>query len=147
MGTNNMQHSVAFEDGITPEMEMNHNLITSDLMEHCFVEYEEHLALMMGRIMVGINHAINQTEGGVTKLFAQQYIIKKGLELFKEQGKEAAHKEVGQLHERACFRPIDISTLTKEEKRKCVEALMFLSKKRTGIVKGQMVYNRKPTRE
>ena len=62
--------------------------------------------------------------------------MKKGLELFKERGKEAAQKEMGQLYKHACFRLIDISTLTKEEKRKCVEALMFLSEKRTDIVKG-----------
>ena len=54
---------------------------------------------------------------------------------------------MGQLHERACFRPIDISTLTKEEKRKCVKAVMFLSKKRSGMMKGRRVYNGKPTRE
>lgn len=41
----------------------------------------------------------------------------------------------------------DISTLSEEKKKKCVDALMFLTEKRSGDVKGQMVYNGKPTRD
>jgi hypothetical protein len=37
--------------------------------------------------------------------------------------------------------------MTKEEKRKAVEAIMFLTEKRDGTIKGRMVYNGKPTRE
>ena len=96
---------------------------------------------------MGINQGVQQKQGGIKESFAQQYILKKGLEIFKEQGKAAALKELGQLHDRACFTPIDVSTLTPEERRKCVDALMFLSQKRDGTVKGQCVYNGKPTRD
>jgi hypothetical protein len=45
-----------------------------------------------------------------------------------------------------CFSPLHISELSEEEKRKAQEALMFLTEKRDGSVKGRMVYNGKPTR-
>ena len=62
MGTaqSNLQRGVAFEDGITTEMEMNHNLIVDDMMKHCFEEYEEHLALMIGHLIVVINQGVQQ---------------------------------------------------------------------------------------
>ena len=42
---------------------------------------------------------------------------------------------------------MNIAELTPEERRKAVEALMFLTEKRDGSIKGRMVYNGKPTRE
>jgi hypothetical protein len=36
---------------------------------------------------------------------------------------------------------------TSQERRKAQQALMFLGEKRDGAIKGQMVYNGKPTRE
>ena len=46
-----------------------------------------------------------------------------------------------------CFSPIDVAILTPEEKKKSMESLMFLTEKRDGTVKGQLVYNGAPTRE
>jgi hypothetical protein len=71
--------------------------------------------------------------------FAQNYILQKGLKLFGEAGSKAAGKELDQLHSRNCFSPRDISTMTDEEKRKALEALMFLTEKRDGTIKGRMV--------
>ena len=56
-------------------------------------------------------------------------------------------KEVKQLHDRTCFKPIDVSTLTKEELQRAVNALIFLTKKRDGTIKAREVYNGKPTRQ
>ena len=50
------------------------------------------------------------------------------------------------MHDRACWEPIDISTLTQSEKRKVVECMMLLTEKRNGDVKGRAVHNGKPTR-
>ena len=52
-----------------------------------------------------------------------------------------------QLHRRNCFTPIDVATMSKKERRKSVDALMFLGEKRDKTIKGRMVYNGKPTRE
>jgi len=52
-----------------------------------------------------------------------------------------------QLVKRVCFMPVSVAEMTPNEKRKAMEALMFLTEKRiTGEVKGRMVYNGKPTR-
>ena len=70
-----------------------------------------------------------------------------GIKIFGDRGRAAAAKELNQLHDRTCFRPIDVSTMTLEEKRKAQEALMLLTEKRDGSVKGRMVYNGAQTRE
>ena len=79
--------------------------------------------------------------------FGQQHMLPKGLKVFGEKGRIATGKELKQLHDRQCFEPMDISKLTSVEKRKAMEALMFLTEKRDKTVKGRMVYNGKPTRE
>ena len=58
---------------------------------------------------------------------------------------EASKKEIGQLHRRTCFMPIDVSMMTPSEWKKAVEVLLFLCEKRDGKIKGRMVYNGKAT--
>ena len=70
--------------------------------------------------------------------------MKKGLKKFLETGVQAAKKELGQLHQQVCFAPVDVSKLTPSELKKAVEALMLLSQKKSKVVKGRCVYNRKP---
>ena len=107
----------------------------------------------MARIMVQIHEAV--TEHGLafvqrhateyTTQFAQQYIYKKGLKKSGERGKQGAIKEWDQLHRQKCFVPIDVSTLTKQEKEQAQQALVLLTEKRNGDIKGRAVYNGKPT--
>ena len=79
--------------------------------------------------------------------FSQQYILQKGLDKFVYFGVKLATKEEDQLHRRHFFQLIDISELDEEEKRKAMEALVFLTPKINRTIKGLMVYNRKPTRD
>jgi hypothetical protein len=79
--------------------------------------------------------------------FAQQYILQKGLKKFGQKGSDAATKELKQLHDRVCFEPISVADMSQSEIRKSMEALMLLTEKRDGTIKGRMVYNGKPTRE
>ena len=51
------------------------------------------------------------------------------------------------MHDRVCFRPISVKSLSKEEKRKAQMALIFLTEKRDGTIKAREVYNGKPTRQ
>ena len=60
---------------------------------------------------------------------------------------EATKAEISQLHERECFAPISIAEMTPTEKERAMEAIMLLTEKRSGKIKGRMVYNGKPTRE
>ena len=78
--------------------------------------------------------------------FAQQFMFKRGLKIFKERGEAAAIKEIDQLVRRNCFTPISVKSLTAKERAKCVNGLMFLCEKRDKTVKGRLVYNGKPTR-
>ena len=67
--------------------------------------------------------------------------------MFKEKGHAAAMKELDQLHKRMYFTPVDINDLTTSEKKKAMEAMMLLTEKKDKTVKGQMVYNGKPSCE
>jgi hypothetical protein len=68
--------------------------------------------------------------------------LTKGLRLFKEQGKKAALKELGQLHDCECWwRPMDVNKLSPQARHKATRSLMFLTEKRDGSLKGRAVAN------
>ena len=79
--------------------------------------------------------------------YGQQHTLEKGLKKFGERGKKGTMKEIGQLHDRVCFRPRLVETMTKEERRKAQVALAYLTEKSSGEVKGRVVYNGAPTRK
>ena len=80
-------------------------------------------------------------------MFIQQYFLQKGLKKFGARGKEAVIKEIKQLHNRNSFKLLQVSKMSTQERRRAIEALMFLAEKRDGTIKGRQVYNGKPTRE
>jgi hypothetical protein len=90
----------------------------------------------MGRLIDDLNSKIT-VEGAS---FAQQYLLNKGIKVFGERVHGAStSKEVNQLHRRNCFSPISIAEMTQSERRKAQQALMFISQKRDGTIKGRMV--------
>ena len=80
-------------------------------------------------------------------VFAQQCMLEKGLHKFGKQGKEATIKELRQAHDRKCFEPTLVSDLSATERKKAQRAMMHLTKKKDGSIKGRMVCDRAPTRE
>ena len=109
-------------------------------------EYTETEGLILAQYINELNdRTICHGETGTS--FAQQFLLNKGLKVFGEGGRKAATKEIGQLHDRVAFAPRDPATLTEEQKQKAQVALMYLTEKRDGSIKGRMVYNGKPTRE
>ena len=74
-------------------------------------------------------------------------MIHKGSKLFGQRGYDATNKELDQLHRRTRFTPVSVSEMTATEKARAMEALMLLTEKKDGTVKGRLVYNGKPTRE
>jgi hypothetical protein len=66
-----------------------------------------------------------------------QYSLKRGLQKFKEKGKEAVSKELEQLHLKQTFAPQDAKDLTVGQKKSALESLMFLKEKRDGSIKGR----------
>ena len=125
-------------------MEISHNLMEGyKTAKEEIEEYNPQLAMVIAQIMTDINSKTSSQGAS----FAQQHILQKGLRLFGQHGRDATMKELDQLHQRNCFTPIDVSQLTSSEKKKAMEALMFLTEKRDKSIKGRMVYNGKPTRE
>jgi hypothetical protein len=66
-----------------------------------------------------------------------QHSIKKGLKIFGEDGAVAVISEMTQLHDMAAIDPKQANMLTRDEKRKALNYLMFLKKKRCGRIKGR----------
>ena len=77
---------------------------------------------------------------------SQQFILQKAIKKFGSQGVRAAKDEVKQLHGRTCFKAIAIAELTRREKERAMDGLMFVTQKRSGEYKGRLAYNGKPTR-
>jgi hypothetical protein len=75
----------------------------------------------------------------LAEVFVQVYNMTQGIRKFGERGEQAAFIEAKQLHDRNCFRPIDVNTLTQEERRNAMNALMLLTEKRDGTIKGRQV--------
>jgi hypothetical protein len=59
------------------------------------------------------------------------------------RGKQAAIEELDQLHKWNCFNPVDVSSMTRSEKNRAMQSLLFLTGKRDGRIKGRLVYNGK----
>ena len=106
------------------------------------VEYATDHALLIARFM----NELNTKVGIHGKRFVQQFTVRKGIEKFGEKGRQVAESKLDQLHWRNCFVPLSVKSMSLSEKRKAIKALMLLTKKKTGKVKGRMVYNGKPTR-
>jgi hypothetical protein len=60
--------------------------------------------------------------------FVLSYSLMKGLKKFDQRGREAAYKEMKQLHNQVVFKPIKIAELTEQEKRQAMEST-FLGRK------------------
>ena len=79
--------------------------------------------------------------------FIQMYSLNKGLKKFGDHGKDAAQKEMKQLHDRIVFEPIIIAELTPLERKRAMESLIFLTEKRDGTVKARTCANGSTQRE
>ena len=74
-------------------------------------------------------------------------MLEKGLKKFGDKGVKSTEKEIGQLNDRKCFRPVWINDMTSEEHRKLQIALEYLTEKRDNEIKGRVVYIGKLIRE
>ena len=69
------------------------------------------------------------------------YSLQKGLKQFGERGYDAAYGEMKQLHQRKAFAPVDVSSLSEQERRRYLESIIFLVEKNDKRVKARMVAN------
>jgi len=73
--------------------------------------------------------------------FLTTYSLNKGIKKFGERGRQSALSEMKQLHDRDCFTPIDVTTLTTTERKRAMESLIFLVEKKSGKVKARHCAN------
>jgi hypothetical protein len=66
-----------------------------------------------------------------------QLSLKKGLVAYGEEGAKAVTSELKQLHDMGVMTPRAANLLTREEKRRALQYLMYLKKKRCGRIKGR----------
>jgi hypothetical protein len=100
-------------------------------------EYSVDTAKVIANTINGFNNYM------VTKKlsFLETYSLKRGLKQFGKRGEEAALGEMKQLHDRGVFAPVDVKSLTQQEKQRAMESLIFLVEKRDGRVKARTCAN------
>ena len=120
-----------------------HNISHKDAETKVYNETKAQMIAMMVEYLWEVASGANEVA------FSAQHMLHKGLKLFGSAGKKAAMKEVAQLHDRTCFEPILPKNMTALEYKRAqaTGALMYLTEKRSGEIKGRQVFNGKPTRE
>ena len=103
-------------------------------------EYSLNSAKIIGKIM-NFHNEQNKSKTNNKINLLHTYNLRQGLRQFKKKGLEAIKKEMNQIHERDVFEPIHPHELTKEEKRKAMESLIFLTEKKDGRVKARICAN------
>ena len=91
------------------EIEQKHNLFQQAIGRENKIEYRDDEAPVVARFLDDINLKYG---------FGQQYMLEKGLKKFGTEGIKSTEKEIGQLHDRNCFRPVHIKDMTQNEQRK-----------------------------
>jgi hypothetical protein len=70
------------------------------------------------------------------------YSMNAGIKKFKAKGEAGVTKELTQMHVMNVIRPIEVKSLTYDEKKKALSSLMFLKEKRDSSVKARMCADR-----
>ena len=73
--------------------------------------------------------------------FIQSYSVNKAIKKFGHRAKDAAFKEMKQLHDQIVFKPINLNDLTDLEQKRAMESLIFIVEKRDGSMKARTCAN------
>ena len=115
--------------------------------QHLHVQTEDstiHYDSVRATVAAMAIHKLNLMQAKATKQgvsLVETYSLKKGLKKFGKRAEQSATKEMKQLHDRVCFRPINPSEMTTDERKKAMESLIFLTEKRDGRLKARTVAN------
>jgi hypothetical protein len=120
------------------DIECKHNLFQQAIKRDDQIDYSHDEAVVAGHFLSELTRKFT---------FGQQYTLSKGLQKFGDKGIKGTEKEIGQLHDRTCFKPVRVEDMTSQERRKAQIALAYLTEKKSGEVKGRIVYNGAPTRK
>ena len=91
------------------------------------------------RVLAKVITTFNECMKHVVEEHRQQHIVtyslKAGINKFGNQAKASAHKEMKQLHDRSCFRPVYKCSLNKFKRYRAMESLLFLTEKRDKMIR------------
>ena len=97
------------------------------------------------RVLATVITTFNEHVEHVVEEQGQQHVVtyslKAGINKFGKRAKVSAHKEMKQLHDRSCFRPVHKHSLKKSERHRAMESLLFLTEKRDKMIKSQHCAN------
>ena len=79
--------------------------------QHKEIPYNTTCALVASRTIEHFNEIHREARVNGTS-FLETYSLNKGLKKFGEEGRKAAMKEMQQLHDRVCFEPIKLESLS-----------------------------------
>ena len=104
--------------------------------------YNHGEASVLATIITTFNESMEHTVEEQGQQYVVTYSLKAGINKFGEQAKASAHKEMKQLHDRSCFRPVHKHLLNKSERKRVMESLLFLTERRDKMIKSQHCANR-----
>ena len=116
---------VQYEPSMTGK-DYNANGFIAQVLHHA--TYDTEFALMMAKVIMEI--CDRMTNATTEASFSETYSLKTGIRVLGKRGEKAAFDEVNQLHLCGCFNLVDVTSLTKEERDRVLESLIFLTKKR-----------------
>ena len=97
------------------------------------------------RVMVTVITTFNECMESVVEEHGQQHVItyslKAHINRFGNQAKASTHKEIKQLHDQSCFRPVHKHMLNMSKRQRVMESLLFLTEKRDKTIKSQHCAN------
>ena len=108
---------------------------------HEEVIYSNETARVIATTICHMNVSLGSLTNEQAHQYVQSYSLRKGLQHFGENGRNAAISEMKQLHDRAVFEPIHINEMTQVERRRAMESLIFLVEKRDGRIKARTCAN------
>jgi hypothetical protein len=137
---------VRFEDEDWHRLERSHNLFTQVKSNPDQDRtYEPQMAMVIAQL-IGDIQSKEATIQGASKLYATVYFPMRTQEV-RTMRSRCSIQRIKSATQEKLFTPIDVASMTPEEMKKAVDALMFLGEKRDKSGKAWMVYNGKPTRK
>jgi hypothetical protein len=110
-------------------------------------EYSQDTAQVIATVMCHWNNMCRHFDDTTLAMFIQTYSLNKGIKKFGQKGKDAAIKEMKQLHDRTVFEGIKVKDMTPLERKRAMESLLFLVEKRDGKIKARTCANGSTQRE
>ena len=92
--------------------------------------YNHDKARVLATVITTFNKHMEHTVEQQGQHYVVTYSLKAGINESGKQAKASAHKEMKQLHDRSCFRPVHRHLLNESKRHRAMESLLFLTEKR-----------------